>query len=461
MDDRLPDQAKARPTDPSGWVALCVGLLAFASMLVAAPAPAVAVEAYTGATIHTGTGKTIEGGTIVVGDDGRIRRVTGDRVDLPPDAEIVELEGVVTPGFIDARTHLGLPEIWAVGRTRDQNRGGGPVRAAFRTADAFNATSVALPITRTGGVTSAVIVPGGGWVSGQSAWIDLRGGEHRFGRVAQESTAIHIDATARNPKKKRTDRLRSRAGVLEKLRELYDDAAFFQKHRKRFNKNRTRPLMASRLDLIAIGRTFEGKLPVVFRAHRASDIRRALEFADAHGLDPIVAGGAEAWMVAERLAERNVPVIVDPHLNLPTRFETLGARSDNAALLADAGVPVVISTFGTHNVRKLRQLAGNAVRAGMEHGEALAAVTANPARAFGLGGTYGTLRKGRRANFVVWSGDPFELSTDVRRMYIDGRRVSLDNRQQRLFERYRRLEGRGEPPEPIWKTPDSEAGGAD
>jgi imidazolonepropionase-like amidohydrolase len=391
-----------------------------------------------GGEIHTGTGKTYDNGTIVVGEDGEITDVGTQNIDLPADAEIVDLDGrVVTPGLIDAQTRLGLVGIWAVSQTRDHNRGGDdPIRAAFRTADAFDPQNVAIPIARTGGVTSVVAAPGGGLVQGQSAWVNLASQEFGYGGVVEAPMGMYVRYGPVGSG--------SRGRTIEQLRELYDDVEFYRDHEREYDDNRSRDLAASRLDLEAMEATLEG-LPVVFEVHKANDIRRVLEFADAYGLDPIVSGGAEAWIVADELAERDVPVVLHPMKNLPTGFDTLGARRDNAALLADAGVQVVLSTFGTHKVQRLRQLAGNAVRAGLSHREALAAVTQHPAEVFGMEERYGSIASDRAANLVVWSGDPFEMSTRVEQMYIRGESVSLDNRQRALFERYRTLEGRGEP----------------
>lgn len=402
-----------------------------------------AQTAITGATVHPIEGEPIENGVVVIGKDGLIEAVGGEETEIPESAKKIDAEGkVVTPGLIDARTRLGLVEIWAVDKSRDFNRGGaGRIRAAFQVADGFNPNSVAIPVTRTGGVTSSVIVPGGGLVAGQSAWIDLRGTDLGHATVAAESTAMHFDFSARGS----NSGLRSRGAILEVYRELYDDVVFFRDNAEAFNENRSRRLTASRLDLKALQKTLEQELPSVFNVQRASDIETVLEFADERGLDPVLTGATEAWKVADSLAEANVPVVVNPVLNLPSHFSTLGARTENAALLAEAGVPVVLSTFGTHNVRKLRQLAGNAVRAGMEHEDALRAVTLNAAKAFGMANQYGSLAKGKVGNVVIWTGDPFELSTRVEEMYVRGEEVTLDNRQRKLFERYRKLERRGEP----------------
>jgi imidazolonepropionase-like amidohydrolase len=402
-----------------------------------------AQTAITGATVHPIDGEPIEDGVVLIGEDGRIEAVGGD-VDVPDGAEVVDASGdVVTPGLIDARTRVGVVEIWAVDSTRDVARGGeSPIRAAFRVADGFDPSSGVIPVARTGGVTSTVVVPAGGVVSGQSGWADLGGAERGYARLVDESVGLHFEYGAQWP----DPPFRSRGGVMEKFRELYDDVRFYQNNREAFDENRSRDLTASRLDLEALVATLDdGGMPAVFNTHRASDIVSVLEFAAEQGLEPVVTGALEGWKVADKLAERDVPVVVNPVNNLPTRFETLGARLDNAAIMAEAGVPVVLSTFNTHNVRKLRQLAGNAVRAGMPHEKALEAVTQNPARAFGMADEYGSLTPGKVANVVVWSGDPFEFSSHVEQMYVHGEQVSTENRQTALFERYENLERRGEP----------------
>jgi imidazolonepropionase-like amidohydrolase len=164
-----------------------------------------------------------------------------------------------------------------------------------------------------------------------------------------------------------------------------------------------------------------------------------LQLAKEFGIRPIIAGGAEAWKVARQLAAAKVPVLVNPLLPGPTSFDKLGARDDNAALLYAAGVNVVITTSDTHNARKLRQLAGNAVRAGLPYEAALAAITRAPAEAFGMATQYGTIAPGKVANVVVWSGDPFETSSHPTAVVIRGHRVDLANRQTALLNRYRKL----------------------
>src|SRR6185437_8202637 len=178
--------------------------------------------------------------------------------------------------------------------------------------------------------------------------------------------------------------------------------------------------------------------PLVLTLHRASDIETALKLADDFKIKIVIRGGSEAWLVREELAKAKVPVIVDPLEDLPEDFDRLRSRSDNAALLWSAGVPVVLSTFSSHQARLLWQRAGNAVRLGMDHDAALRAVTEAPADAFGLKG-YGRVEPGAVGNVVVWSGDPLQIGTRVEHVIVRGREVPLETRQTLLLDRYRTL----------------------
>lgn len=396
--------------------------------------------------VHTVSGEVIEDGNVLIGKDGKIEVV--DKVLLtPPGVEVIDCKGKeITPGLIDANTSLGLVEIWAVKGSKDVDPGfkGDLIRSAFQASDGFNPNSVAIPITRSGGVTSVVTYPSGGLVSGQAAWIDLLGESASFGSIVEPSISMRINLGERGASATGG----SRGGAILTLRELFDDVSFFQKNAKNFDQNRARTLTASRLDLLALQPSLDGKQPVAFHAHRESDIRAILAFSKSKGIRPIIVGGDEAWRVAKELAASKTPVVLNSMNNLPTRFESLGARADAAAILQKAGVTVVLSSFDSHKVATLRQFAGNAVREGLSHAEALRAITLTPAKVMGMDKTHGSLEVGKIGNVVVWSGDPLELSSRVEHMFINGKRVDLDNRQERLFKKYRTLERRGEPAEP-------------
>lgn len=421
----------------------CAPLLLTSLLIIATTSSASADTAIEHATLHTISGDVIEDGTIVLDDDGTIAAVgKSGSVTIPADAARVDATGkVVTPGLIDAHTSLGLIEIWAVEASRHHTSGTEKINAAFEAAESFDPNSAVIPIQRPGGVTDVIIAPGSGVVKGWSAHVELDGDGIDFGRVVSETLAQYIQVGAGAARSLGG----SRGALFGALRDLFEDVAFYQKNKKLVDEGRTRELEASPRALDALGVVIAEKKPVVFGADKASDIRWVLKFSEEQGLTPIILGGAEAWIVADELARKKVPVIANPIRNLPTGFDTLGARADNAALLHAAGAPVILSTFESHNVRRLRQVAGNAVRAGLPHDAALRAVTLGAAEAFGLQRTHGSLEKGKVANLVIWSGDPFEMATRVEAMYIRGEATSLENRQRVLLERYRQLERRAKP----------------
>jgi len=419
-------------------------LMVLLTLMLCAPAAAAAQVAIVGGEVHTVSGDVIEDGAVVIDAEGNIAAV-GARgaVAIPAGVTVVDATGkVVTPGFVDTSSRLGMVEIEAVRSGRDTSSGEGPIRAAFEAADSFNPRSAVIPVQRTGGVTDVVIVPSGGLIQGRASWVELAGSVLSHATVVRRGVAMLLqlgDGASRHTGG-------SRGATALMLKRIYEDVRFFAKSPKAFDDNRSRKLVANRLDLLALGNTLDGKQAVMVRADRASDISFALQFAKAQGLKIMISGGSEAWMVADELAAARVAVMVNPLNNLPRSMSALGSRADNAALLAKAGVPVIIATFETHNVRKLPQVAGNAVRAGLPHAAALDAVTRQPAVAFGMGATHGTLEPGKVGNVVVWSGDPFELSTRVDAMFVRGKSVDPQaNRQRMLLERYRTLERRGPP----------------
>jgi imidazolonepropionase-like amidohydrolase len=231
----------------------------------------------------------------------------------------------------------------------------------------------------------------------------------------------------------------SRGLALEKLRELFDDTADYVRRKSNYDRNQTRDYAARRLDLAAMARVLQRRLPLVIHAHRSSDILAAIRLSKDLNISIVIEGGVEAWTVADELAAANIPVILDPLANLPSSFDRIHVVDDAARRLREKNVRVIISTSGdAANVRGLRQLAGNAVANGMKWEDALAAVTTAPAATFAIG-KRGTLETGSIADVVVWSADPFELSSSVDVMLIAGQKQSLQTRQTKLLERYRKM----------------------
>jgi imidazolonepropionase-like amidohydrolase len=237
----------------------------------------------------------------------------------------------------------------------------------------------------------------------------------------------------------------SRADGLLELREALDDARAFARNRAGYDKGQAAEYAASRLDLEALQPVLRGELPLVIGANRASDLEALVRFAAEQKVRVIAVGAAEGWMVAPALAAAKIPVVLDPMVYGPGGFDQVHARPDNAKRLADAGVSVVLSSFSSHNARTLSQVAGNAVRGGMDHAAALRAITETPARVFGLGDR-GRVEPGAVANLVLWGGDPLELLTPVEAVWIRGRPIALESRQTALQQKYRTMPGTPLPP---------------
>jgi len=380
-------------------------------------------------------GQFIPAGSLRV-EGGRIAEVkSSPSSPAPTGCRIIDGQGaLLAPGFIDVFTQLGLVEIQQEEATNDSGpRSGGevsmdPIHAGLRAADSINPASQLLPVARLGGLTTVGAVPLGGLVSGQSAWLTTDG------QIRRGALALHVSLgeAGRNALKG------TRGDVLARLRELLFDARAYGQRRADFEQRRMRELSASRLALEELQPVLLGKLPVIISARRTSDIQAALALGREFNLKLVVAGGSEAWQVASELAAAKVPVILQPAMNLPESFDSLGNRLDAAALLHSAGVKILFSTQSEpHMVRTLNQQAGTAVAWGMPYAEAVRAITSNASEAFGL--DTGRLAQGATADLVLWNGDPLDAYSRPLGMWIGGKQVPLISRQQGLFEKYKAL----------------------
>jgi imidazolonepropionase-like amidohydrolase len=401
-----------------------LALAALAPGVAAAqPAPAAAPIAIEGATIWIDPATRLERATLVIAG-GTIAAVGAD-VRVPAGARRIDGAGlVVTAGLIDADSRVGLVEVDLVASTVEGQWADG-VHAAYRAIDAYDPRSMVVPVARTGGITSVIASPIGGLLAGQAAWIALADGERAALAIAAPA-ALRGGLVAPG----------GRGAAFARLRELIADARFLAAHRAAFDRAASRDLAAPRADLEALAPLLARRIPLVLDVDRAADVDAAIELAREAGIRVAIRGGAEAWQVAGRLAAAKIPVIVTPSQNLPDGFDRRHVRDDGAARLRAAGVEVVIATGGAHGARALRQECGLAVRAGLAWADALAAVTTAPAGAFG-GGARGTLARGAPADVVVWTGDPFELSTRAVHVIVGGVEQSLRTHQSALLERYR------------------------
>ncbi len=417
--------------------------LGFIALCLAASSAAAQTIAITGGKVFPVSGAPIENGTVLI-SGGKIVAV-GANVTIPAGAQRVDATGKwVTPGLVNGNTQLGLREVGAVQGTNDASpRGRDEIAAAFRVWEGLNTTSALFAPARREGVTSVLVVPQGGLIWGQAGVIKLVPGmlsdmliKGPVAMAAQIGSANRGGAGARGE-------------LIMRLRELFEDTRAFQRNRAAYERAETRDFAASRKDLEAMIPVINGDLQLVIATDKSSDIDAALMLAREYGIKIIIGGGAEAWMVADKLAAARVPVMTGAMNNIPGDFASLGTRQDNLALLRRAGVPVIIignSGNGdeeTFNVRNIRQEAGNAVAYGMSWDDALRAITLAPAEIFGVAGRIGSLAPGRDADVVVWSGDPFEFSTRAEHVYVSGREYLEPNRQEQLTERYKTLPPRG------------------
>jgi imidazolonepropionase-like amidohydrolase len=419
-------------------LARCFALAFALTTLLAMPGAAQTI-AITGGKVYPVSGPPIENGTVII-TNGKIVAV-GVNVPVPAGAQRIDATGkIVTPGFVNSSTQLGVQEVAQVGDTRDMSaRGKDNISAAFTVWEGLNPNSVMLAPARKEGVTSFVVMPTGGLVAGQAALVDVVPGTttEMIMRAPVAMVAQVGDPQGAG--------VGSRGELIVKLRELLEDTKFFQAHREAFDRAQTRTFPASRLDLQAMIPVIEGRLPLLVVVDRASDIDAALRLARDYNVKLIIGGGAEAWMVADRLAAARVPVLTGAMNNIPGGFASLGQRQESAGLLRKAGVGVaLIGNAGggdeeAFNVRNLKQEAGNAVSYGMTWDDALRAVTLAPAEFFGAADRVGSLQPGREANVVVWSGDPFEFTTRAEHVFVRGREYTEKTRQDLLIERYRNL----------------------
>jgi hypothetical protein len=238
----------------------------------------------------------------------------------------------------------------------------------------------------------------------------------------------------------------SRAKAITDLLDALDEAALYSKHTAAYQAGNLRELRQSERDLKALLPIIRGVKPLAVSMDRAADIETVLRQLDPYKLQIVLIGGREAWQVAAMLAERQVPVVINPMDNLPSSFDQLGARLDNAALLVKAGVMVAFMTEDVFTeTRSLTQGAGVAVAHGLAWQDGLNAVTINPAIIWGIDKQYGALAPGRVADLLVWDGDPLEVTSRPAKIMIDGEWVSTQTRQTLLRDRYSDLNRTGLP----------------
>ncbi len=387
------------------------------------------------ATVHTAGSQGTLQGTDVLVRDGNIAAIGKDL--RAPGVETVDAKGrPLTPALFGGITALGLQEISLGGDTQDQSLSLGEskemvVRPEFDVTLAYNPDSVLVPVARVEGIGFTMLgadsTRGGSLIGGQGGVVRLDGSPDPIGPKALflELGGDGAGLTGN-----------SRAAQWMILDQLIDEV------RGRIGADSGMALLTP-AGRQTFARYLDGGGRIVVAVHRASDIRQLLRWSQRHNLRIAILGGSEAWKVAPLLAAAKVPVFVDPLANLPADFDRIGSTLENAARLRAAGVPVSFSQFddASHYARKLRQAAGNAVANGLPWEDGLAGLTRVPAETFGVADRIGTIAVGKRADLVLWTGDPLEVSTVAEQVWFDGRAISMRSRQTELRDRYLRAAG--------------------
>ncbi len=380
------------------------------------------------ATVHTaGTRGTLKNTDVLV--QGGIIRAIGPNLSAPGVTSVDAKGKSLTPGLFAGLGDIGLEEVSAEKSTVDASFSlgegvTGQMRPEFDVVPAFNPDSILIPVTRLEGFTFTALSANAGssLLGGQGAIMRLDGKfENPIGArilfASMGSSADELSGSSRAAQYMLLDQAIREARGLSPYD--YKQALLTPAGREALNK------------YLLGGRT-------VFHVERASDIRQVLAFAKKNGMRPVIVGGSEAWKVAAQLKADNVIVFVDALQNLPSSFDQIGSRIDNAALLQKAGVRVGLyrSDDSSQNARKVRQTAGNAVSYGLPWEAGLAAITSVPADAFGVGDKVGRIEVGLMADLVLWNGDPLEVNAFAEQVWMSGQAMPMTSRQTELRDRY-------------------------
>ena len=408
-----------------------------------APAPAKTI-AIVGGKLLTITHGTIEDGTVVMSGGKIIAVGAAKTTRVPAGAEVFDAKGMtVYPGLFDAETNLGLTEVAADQNSNDLAETADEVEPQMQVADAFHAETVRIPVERLNGITNAIVAPASeDSIPGQDAAIQLYGRD-RDQMLMQPDIALAMNfegsvrrkANYNGPAKFPTTRM----GLANQIRQAFLDAQAYEAERAAAAKPDHKGAPPKRdLKLEALLPYLHGEKPVVLAAYESYEVEVAMGLAKEFHLKVILNHVTHAQDVLDEIASYHVPVIVGPIYDAPRPDERYDAVFSLPAELQKRGVKIALSTSGRDmgGSRNLPYAAGYAVAYGLPYDEALKAITLNPAEMFGLGDTLGSLDMGKSANVVVANGDPLDVRTAVKQVFIEGNEVPMVSRQTRLRDEY-------------------------
>jgi len=409
----------------------------------------------------------IDGGVLVM-ENGKIAAIgAAASVAIPRNARVIDVSGMtVYPGLIDSETWLGLSEIEADPMTNDLVETSDEIMPHMHVYDAFHAESERIPITRVNGITNAIVSPTArDTLPGQSSFIQLDGRDRdQMFLVRDIALPLNFTGDQRRRQEGAPGLSRqfpsTRMGMAAQLRQVFLDAQEYARKmaeaERKSSVSQTKgakvkpdekggdeeaesePSRAPKRDLKleALVPYLQGKKPVLLGANEASDLKTALDLARELKLKIILQGLSHAQGMLDEVAALKAPVIIGAIYDTPKDYERYDTVFKLPVELQKRGVKIAFASHSLEHIRNLPYQAGYAVAFGLPWEEALKAITLNPAEIWGVADQLGSLDVGKTANLVVANGDPLDVKTDVKRVFIQGRELPMDNRQTRLRDQY-------------------------
>jgi len=319
----------------------------------------------------------------------------------------------------------------------------------MHTAEAFHAESALIPVARMNGVTNAVIAPDSSdTLPGQDSFIQLAGASAAEMLLIRDN-AMPLNFTGAERRNKGGFEKRkfpsTRMGLASQLRQAFLDAQDYKAKRTEYERKKSdaardkkaEPAPPKRdLKSEALIPYLEGKKTIVLAAESPSDLETAVNLAKEFQLKFVLNHISHSQPVLDYVASLKVPVIVGPIYEAPKEYERYDTVYRLPAELHKRGVKIAFASYSAHNVRNLPDQAGFATAFGLPYDEALRAITINPAEIWGVADRFGSLDVGKTANVAVANGDPLDVKTDVKRVFIEGREVPMTSRQVELRDQF-------------------------
>src|SRR6266853_2104606 len=402
-----------------------------------------------GGKLLTITHGVIENGVVVM-QNGRITAVGGPGTSIPTGAKVVDVTGMtVYPGLIDSETHLGLTEISADRMTNDELENSDEIMPHMHVYDAFHAETALIPVTRLNGITNAVVAPASGdTLPGQDSFIQLAGASATE-MLTVRDIAMPLNFTGAQRRNQSFETAKfpfTRMGMATQLRQAFIDALDYDQKLAAYDKKKSSSDEKEKdkagappkrdLKLEALLPYLHGKKPVVLAAEQPNDLLTALDLANEFHLKVILNHVTHSAALLDKVAATGLPVIVGPIYEQPKESERYDAVYSLPAQLAKRGIKIAFASYDSHQARNLPYAAGYAVAFGLPPEEALKALTVNPAQIWGVDKDLGSLEVGKLGNVVVASGDPLDVKTDVKRVFIQGHEIPLVSKQTQLRDQY-------------------------